>query len=239
MAGSTGVLVPPQGYLERLRAICDKHGILLIFDEVITGFGRLGAPLRRRALRRHARPDDHGQGADQRRRADGRGVRAQVGVYDALMPGPENAIELFHGYTYSGHPLACAAALATLDIYARGGPVRAGAPAWALFGRRGARVSKGVPHVIDLRNIGLVGAASSWRRAPARPGARAYDVFLKCLRNGVLMRQTGDMIALSPPLIASRRPRSTAWRQRSRPRSAQLRTEKTVYFVSVRCSHAG
>ena len=117
MAGSTGVLPPPKGYLQRLRAICDKHGILLIFDEVITGFGRLGIAVRGRALRRRARHDHVRQGRDLRHRADGRRADRASGIYDAFMRGPEHVIELFHGYTYSAHPLACAAGLATLDLY--------------------------------------------------------------------------------------------------------------------------
>ena len=116
VAGSTGVLIPPKGYLQRLREICDKHGILLIFDEVITGFGRIGQPFAAQ-LRRHARPDDARQGPDQRRGADGRGGR-EAAIHDTFMTGPEHLIEFSHGYTYSAHPLACAAGLATLETYA-------------------------------------------------------------------------------------------------------------------------
>ena len=111
------MLIPPKGYLQRLREICDKHGILLIFDEVITGFGRLGAGLRRRLFRRHARHHHHRQGHHQRHHPDGRASSCASDIYDAFMTGPEAPIELFHGYTYSGHPVACAAALATLDTY--------------------------------------------------------------------------------------------------------------------------
>ena len=198
MAGSTGVLVPPVGYLDRLRSICTKHGILLIFDEVITGFGRTGAAFG---------ADRFGVQPDMMVLAKGltnaavpmSAVAASDAVHDALMTGPENAIELFHGYTYSGHPLACAAGIATLDLYVRDGLFdRAAelAPYW----EEALHSLKGAPHVIDIRNIGLVGAVEVASRDGA-VGARAYDLFVQCFEEGLLVRQTGDTIALSPPLI--------------------------------------
>ncbi|WP_313059142.1 aspartate aminotransferase family protein [Agrobacterium cavarae] len=198
MSGSAGVILPPKGYLERLRAIADKHGILVIFDEVITGFGRLGQPFA---------TDYFGVVPDLVTTAKGitngsipmGAVFAKRYVYDALMHGPENQIELFHGYTYSGHPVACAAGIATLEIYEEEGLLtRAASLAqkWedALHGLKGA------PHVVDIRNLGLVGAIELAPRDGA-PGTRAYDVFVDCFKKGLLVRVTGDIIALSPPLI--------------------------------------
>ena len=200
VAGSTGVLVPPKGYLEKIRAICDRHGILLIFDEVITGFGRLGEPFA---------ADYFGIIPDMITMAKGltngavpmSAVAVRGGIYDAFMHGPPNAIELFHGYTYSAHPLACAAALATLDVYAEEelfARARARAGKWedALHGLRG------LPNVIDIRNLGLMGAVELAPRDGA-PTARAFDVYLSCFEKGLLIRQTGDIIAMSPPLIVS------------------------------------
>ncbi len=199
VAGSAGVLLPPEGYLERLRAICDRHGILLIFDEVITGFGRLGTPFA---------VDYFGVVPDLVTTAKGitngaiplGAVFASRRVHDALMTGPEAAIEFFHGYTYSGHPVACAAGLATLDIYRREGLLTRAArtaEAWsqAIHGLRSS------PHVIDIRTIGLMAGVELAPR-PGEPGKRAYEVFTDCFRNGLLVRVTGDIVALSPPLIA-------------------------------------
>ncbi len=198
MAGSTGVLPPPVGYLERLRAICDRHGILLIFDEVITGFGRLGAPFA---------TDLFGVVPDLVTAAKGLtngavpmgAVFASRGVHDALMHGPDAQIELFHGYTYSGHPVACAAGLATLEIYqAEGLLTRAASLSepWA----DAVHGLQGQPHVTDIRTLGLVAGVDLAPR-PGAPGARAYDVFVDCFERGLLIRVTGDTIALSPPLI--------------------------------------
>jgi beta-alanine--pyruvate transaminase len=198
MAGSTGVLVPPKGYLDRLRSICTKHGILLIFDEVITGFGRTGAAFG--AERFGVQPDMITLAKGLTNAAvPMSAIAASDTIHDALMTGPPNVIELFHGYTYSGHPLACAAGIATLDIYVRDGLFSRAAdlaPYWqdAIHSLKGAR------HVIDLRNIGLVGAVELAPRDGA-PGARAYDLFVQCFEEGLLVRQTGDIIALSPPLI--------------------------------------
>ena len=198
MSGSAGVLVPPKGYLDRLRSICTRYGILLIFDEVITGFGRTGAAFG--AERFGIQPDMMTLAKGLTNAAvPMSAVATSDAVHDGLMVGPENMVELFHGYTYSGHPLACAAGLATLDIYIRDGLFdRAAdlAPKWeeALHSLRGA------PHVVDIRNIGLAGAVEVKPRDGA-PGARAFDLFLKCFEGGLMVRQTGETIALSPPLI--------------------------------------
>ncbi len=202
MAGSTGVLIPPKGYLERLRQICDKHGILLIFDEVITGFGRLGASF---AVERFGITPDIVTCA--KGLTNGTvpmaGVVVRRGIYDAFMTGPENAVELPHGYTYSGHPLAAAAALAALDIYARE-DLFARAAGLAGYWEDAVHSLKGLPHVIDLRNLGLV-AGIELAPVPGKPTARAFDVFLKCYERGLLIRTTGDIIALSPPLIIEKK----------------------------------
>lgn len=201
VAGSTGVILPPKGYLERLRAICDKHGILLIFDEVITGFGRLGSAFA---------TDFFGVKPDLVTLAKGLtsgtipmgGVVCSKGIYDAFMDGPENMIELFHGYTYSGHPVAAAAALATLDCYKEDALFERAneiAPYW----EDALHSLKGEPHVIDLRNLGLIGAIEL-EPIPGKPTARAFDAFLKCYEKGLMIRTTGDIIALSPPLIVEK-----------------------------------
>lgn len=198
MSGSAGVILPPEGYLQRLRAIADQHGILLIFDEVITGFGRLGKPFA---------TDYFGVVPDLVTTAKGitngaipmGAVFAKRAVYDGLMKGPDNQIELFHGYTYSGHPVACAAGIATLEIYKDEGLLTRAetlATAW----QDALHSLKGMPNVIDVRNLGLVGAIELASRSGAA-GTRAYDVFVECLKKGLLIRVTGDTIALSPPLI--------------------------------------
>jgi beta-alanine--pyruvate transaminase len=201
MAGSTGVLIPPKGYLQRLRDICDRHGILLIFDEVITGFGRTGSPFAAQTF---------GVTPDLMTIAKGitngcvpmGGVLVKQGIHDAFMTGPESAIELFHGYTYSAHPLACAAGLATLATYADEGLLTRAAEMQAYFGEL-LHSLKSSPHVIDIRNIGLVGGVELNPRA-GEPGKRAFEVFLDCYEKGVMLRTTGDTIAFSPPLIVQR-----------------------------------
>ncbi|HYH20522.1 MAG TPA: aspartate aminotransferase family protein [Azospirillum sp.] len=198
VAGSTGVLLPPKGYLEKLRAICDRHGILLIFDEVITGFGRLGTSF---AVERFGVVPDMvtvAKGITNGVVPMG-AVFVRGTVHDALMTGPEHVIELFHGYTYSGHPLACAAAEATLDTYEEEGlfeRARGLEEYWA----DAIHSLRGLPHVVDLRNMGLVGAVELEPR-PGEPGKRAYEAFVKAYEKGILVRTTGDIIALSPPLI--------------------------------------
>ncbi|MGO9172771.1 MAG: aspartate aminotransferase family protein [Rhodomicrobium sp.] len=198
MAGSTGVLIPPRGYLERLRALCERHGLLLIFDEVITGFGRLGAPFASHYF--GVVPDLMTMAKGLTNGAIPMGaVAVQRGIHDALMQGPEHIIELFHGYTYSGHPTACAAGLATLDIYVREGLFERAASLAPAF-EDAVHSLRGSPHVIDIRNLGLVAGIELEPRA-GEAGKRGYDVFLDCFENGVLVRQTGDILALSPPLI--------------------------------------
>ncbi|MCW5695971.1 MAG: aspartate aminotransferase family protein [Bauldia sp.] len=200
VAGSTGVLLPPKGYLAKLREICTKHGILLILDEVITGFGRLGAPFAVEEF--DVVPDmvTCAKGITNGTVPMG-AVIVRKEIYDAFMQGPEHLPELFHGYTYSGNPMAAATALATLDTYEEEGLLTRAkdlAPAFeaALHGL------KGLPNVIDIRNYGLVGAVELAPR-PGAPGRRAFDVFLKAYELGLLVRATGDTIALSPPLIIS------------------------------------
>jgi len=201
VAGSTGVLIPPQGYLQRLREICDKHGILLIFDEVITGFGRTGQPFGSQTF---------GVTPDMMTVAKGitngcvpmGAVIAQGKIHDAFMTGPEHLIEFFHGYTYSAHPLACAAALGTLDTYAEEGLLTRAADLAPYFANA-LHSLRGEPHVIDVRNIGLVGGIEL-QPLPGQPTKRAFDVFLDCYDKGVMIRTTGDIIALSPPLIVEK-----------------------------------
>ncbi|MCZ6636998.1 MAG: aspartate aminotransferase family protein [Alphaproteobacteria bacterium] len=200
MAGSTGALVPPVGYLERLREICDAHGILLIFDEVITGFGRLGASFA--AERFGVLPDIMTAAKGITNAAVPMGaVFARDFVHDAFMDGPEAAIELFHGYTYSGHPLACAAALATLDIY-QSEDLFARARDLEPYWEEAVHRLDTAANVIDVRNIGIV-AGVEFSTRDGKLGARAYDIFVKCLELGALTRQAGETIALSPPLIIS------------------------------------
>ena len=198
VAGSTGVLIPPVGYLEELRAACDRVGCLLIFDEVITGYGRLGAPFAAQAL--GVRPDlmCTAKGINNGALPMG-AVFASRAVHDAFLQGPQTVIELFHGYTCSGHPAACAAGLATMDIMEREGLFNRAAdlaPVWeaALHGLREA------PHVIDIRNLGLIGGIELAPR-PDAPGERGYEVFVRAYEAGALIRVTGDIVALSPPLI--------------------------------------
>ncbi|MAZ85513.1 MAG: aspartate aminotransferase family protein [Hoeflea sp.] len=201
VAGSTGVLIPPKGYLQKLREICTQHGILLIFDEVITGYGRLGAPFA---------ADYFGVKPDIMVTAKGltNGVIPMGAVFvtpeihDAFMNGPEHLIEFFHGYTYSGNPIASAAGLATIETYKEEGLFERAnelAPYW----EEGLHSLKGEPHVIDIRNIGLVGAVELEPIAGS-PTKRAFSCFLRAWEKGLLIRTTGDIIALSPPLIISK-----------------------------------
>ena len=201
LAGSAGVLVPPVGYLERLREITSKHGILLIFDEVITAFGRLGAATA--SERFNVTPDLITMAKAINNAAVPMGavaVRREVHdtVIDAAAAG---AIELPHGYTYSGHPLAAAAAIATLDLYRSEDLFGRAAKLAPLF-EEAAHGVRGAPHVKDIRNLGLV-AGIELEPRPGQPGARGYEVFLKCLERGVLVRYTGDILAFSPPLIVT------------------------------------
>jgi beta-alanine--pyruvate transaminase len=201
LAGSTGVLVPPVGYLQRLRDICTKYGILLIFDEVISGFGRLGSPFATELF--GVTPDiiTLAKGITNATVPMGATVVSSA-VHDAFMNGAEGAIELFHGYTYSAHVLACAAALATLDLYEEEGLFERAAELAPYF-ENAVHSLKGHPHVIDVRNLGIVAGVELAAR-PGAVGARAYDVFVACYNAGLLTRVTGDIIAISPPLIAER-----------------------------------
>ena len=201
IAGSAGVLIPPEGYLQRLREICDKHGILLIFDEVICGFGRTGDNFA--ATRFGVTPDliTAAKGLTSGTVPMG-AVLAKSEIYDTYMTGPDAAIEFFHGYTYSGHPLAAAAGCATLDVYEQEG----------LFERARSLEDdfadalhslKGEPNVIDVRNFGLIGAVEL-QGIEGQPTARAMKVFRDCYDNGVIVRTTGDTVAFSPPLIVEK-----------------------------------
>ena len=200
VAGSTGVLVPPKGYLEKLRTLCDEYGILLIFDEVITGFGRLGDPFA---------ADYFGIVPDMLTMAKGltnatvpmSAVAVRSEIYDTFMQGPPYMIELFHGYTYSAHPLACAAGLATIEVFLEDDLFSRSKDLAATW-ERALHSLKGLPNVIDIRNIGLMGAVELVPRENA-PTARAFDIYLACYEKGLLVRQTGDVIAMSPPLIVS------------------------------------
>ncbi|MEM8652798.1 MAG: aminotransferase class III-fold pyridoxal phosphate-dependent enzyme, partial [Pseudomonadota bacterium] len=201
LAGSTGVLLPPKGYLQRLRKHCDEHGILLIFDEVITGYGRLGAPFG---------SEFFGVIPDLMVTAKGltNGIIpmgatfASSEIYNAFMTGPEHMIELFHGYTYSGNPMSCAAALATLDTYEEEGLLTR-ASELAEYWADGLHSLKDHPHVIDIRNLGLIGAIELEPIA-GEPTKRAFSAFLEAYDQNLLIRTTSDIIALSPPLIISK-----------------------------------
>ncbi len=201
MAGSTGVLAPPKGYLKRLREICDKHGILLIFDEVITGFGRLGSAFA--AERYGVVPDmiTFAKGITSGAVPLG-GVLVRDHIYEAFMNGPDHAIELFHGYTYTGHPIAAAAALATLEVYREEGLFERAASledTWA----DAIHSLKGEPNVVDIRTIGLVGAIDL-EPIEGAPGKRGYEAMETGFHDhDIMVRITADTIALSPPLIIS------------------------------------
>ncbi len=201
VAGSTGVLIPPKGYLKRLRELCTKHGILLIFDEVITGFGRLTTPFG---------CDYFDVEPDMMTTAKGLtngvvpmgAVFTKQFIYDTFMEAPAG-IELFHGYTYSGHPLACAAALATLEVF-EDQKILEHAKSVQSYWEDAVHSLKGLPHVIDLRSIGMI-AGIELESIPGKPGARAFSAFKQAFADGVLIRTTGDIIALSPPLVLEKK----------------------------------
>ncbi len=201
VACSTGVIVPPQGYLKRLREICDKHGILLIFDEVITGFGRLGANFA--ADHFDVLPDiiSTAKGLTNGTIPMG-AVFVRKGIYDAFMQNPQGPIELFHGYTYSGHPVAAAAAVASLDLYKEEGLFER-ARGLAGYWEDAVHSLKGTRNVIDVRNLGII-AGIELEPRPGKPGERAFEAFLGCFDKGLLIRVTADIIALSPPLIVAK-----------------------------------
>jgi len=197
VSGSTGVLVPPKGYLKRLREICTKHGILLIFDEVITGFGRLTTPFAADYF--EVEPDMMTTAKGLTNGVIPMGaVFSKKLIHDAFMEAPAG-IELFHGYTYSGHPVACAAALATLEVF-QDQQILDHAKGIQAYWEDAVHALKGLPHVIDLRTIGLI-AGIELEPIPGKPGARAYQALKKAFADGILIRTTGDIIALSPPLI--------------------------------------
>ena len=201
VAGSTGVLIPPKGYLNKLREICDKHGILLIFDEVISGFGRTGNPFAAQTF--GVTPDliVMAKGLSNGSVPMG-AVAAKQAIHDAFMTGPEHLIEFAHGYTYSSHPLACAAALGTLATYAEEGLLTRAGELQGYFAEA-VHSLRGEPNVIDIRNIGLV-AGIELAPLAGNPAKRAFDIFLDCFQKGLLIRTTGDTLALSPPLIVER-----------------------------------
>lgn len=197
VSGSTGVLVPPKGYLKKLRQICDKYGILLIFDEVITGFGRLTTPFAADYF--EVEPDMMTTAKGLTNGVIPMGaVFTKRHIHDAFMDAPAG-IELFHGYTYSGHPVACAASLATLEVF-REQQILAHAREIQPYWEDAVHALKGLPHVIDLRTIGLI-AGIELEPIPGKPGARAYQALKRAFADGILIRTTGDIIALSPPLI--------------------------------------
>jgi len=200
IAGSAGVLLPPKGYLKRIREICDKHGILLIFDEVICGFGRTGDSFG--ASRFDVTPDmmTTAKGLTSGTVPMG-AVLASGDIYDTFMTGPEGAIEFFHGYTYSGHPLAAAAGCATLDVYQGEGLFEKARAMEDTFADA-LHSLKGEPNVIDVRGIGLIGAVEL-EGIEGQPTARAMNIFRECFDNGVIIRTTGDTLAFSPPLMIS------------------------------------
>lgn len=201
VACSTGVLIPPKGYLQRLAAICAKHDILLIADEVITAFGRLGTPFGSEYF--GITPDiiTTAKGVTNGTIPMG-AVFVTSKIHDAFMSGPEWMIDFFHGYTYSGHPMACAASIGTLDTYADEGLLTRAAELAPYWEER-LHALQGLPHVIDIRNIGLVGAIE-FEPVAGEPTKRAFDRFVRAFEHNILIRQTGDIIALSPPLIISK-----------------------------------
>ena len=206
VAGSAGWYIPPQGYLKRLREICDKHGILLIFDEVITGFGRLGTPFG---------ADFYGVVPDMINFAkcvtNGviplGGVICSDRIYDAMMnahgSAPDHAIEFFHGYTYSGHPVACAAAIATLELLQRENLFARAGEMGTVLGDAAHSAIKGLPNVIGIRSLGLA-VGVELASIPGLPGKRAYDIFLDCFQRGVLVRNAGENLVFAPPYIVER-----------------------------------
>jgi beta-alanine--pyruvate transaminase len=201
VACSTGVLIPPKGYLARLREICTKHDIILIFDEVITAFGRMGTAFGADYF--NVSPDliTTAKGVTNGTIPMG-AVFVKSHIHEAFTHGPDWMLDFFHGYTYSGHPMACAASIGTLDTYQDEGLLTRAteiAPYW----EERLHALKGLPHVIDIRNIGLIGAIE-FDPIPGEPTKRAYDRFVKAFENNILVRQTGDIIALSPPLIISK-----------------------------------
>jgi beta-alanine--pyruvate transaminase len=199
---SGGVLIPPRDYLQRLREICTRHGILLIFDEVITGYGRLGTPFAAQYF--GVQPDlmTFAKGITSGAVPLG-GVIASEAIHRAFMEAKGGGIEFFHGYTYSGHPLACAAGIAALEVYAEE-ELFQNAKNLAAYFEQGVHSLRGLPNVIDCRNLGLIGAVELAPR-PGAPGERGYEAFEKCWDKGVYVRPVGDALAFCPPLIAEKK----------------------------------
>jgi beta-alanine--pyruvate transaminase len=202
VSASGGVLVPPKGYLQRLREICTRHGILLVFDEVITGWGRLGTPFA--AQHFDIQPDimTFAKGITSGAVPLG-GVIVRDEVYQTFMGAKGGGVEFFHGYTYSGHPLACAAGLATLDTYAEEKLFARGAELSAYF-ETSIHALRGLPNVVDCRNLGMIGAVELAAR-PGAPAVRGYEAFEKCWDKGVYVRPVGDALCFCPPLIAEKK----------------------------------
>ncbi|MEO7548080.1 MAG: aminotransferase class III-fold pyridoxal phosphate-dependent enzyme, partial [Ramlibacter sp.] len=204
IAGSAGWYLPPKGYLKRLREICDKHGILLIFDEVITGFGRLGV---------NFGADFYGVVPDMLNFAKAvtngviplGGVICRDKLYDAMMKtdAPEHVIEFFHGYTYSGHPVSCAAAIATLDLFKQENLFQRAGEMGKLLGDAFHGTFKGLPNVIGIRSLGLA-AAVELAPIAGLPGKRAFDIFMDCFKKGALVRAAGDVLVIAPPYIVEK-----------------------------------
>ena len=205
VAGSAGWYIPPKGYLKRLREICDRHGILLIFDEVITGFGRMGT---------NFGADFYGVVPDMLTFAKAvtngviplGGVICRDKLYEAMMKteAPEHVIEFFHGYTYSGHPVACAAAIATLELYKQEKLFQRAGEMGPVLGDAFHATFKGLPNVIGIRSLGLA-AAVELAPLPGAPGKRAYDIFVDCFKRGALVRPAGDVLVIAPPYIVEKR----------------------------------
>ena len=202
VSASGGVLIPPKGYLERLREICTRHGILLILDEVITGWGRLGKPFAAQYF--GIEPDliTFAKGITSGAVPLG-GVIVKDSIYQTFVEAPGGGIQFFHGYTYSGHPLACAAGIATLDTYAEEGLLEAPQSLQKQF-EEAIHSLKGLPNVVDCRNLGLIGAVELAAR-PGAAGARGFDAFEQCWEKGVFVRPVGDALAFCPPLIAEKK----------------------------------
>ena len=198
VSASGGVLIPPKGYLQRLREICTRHGILLVFDEVITGWGRLGTPFA--AQHFGIEPDliTFAKGVTSGAVPLG-GVIVKDGIYETFMKAPGGGVEFLHGYTYSGHPLACAAGIAALQTYEEEDLFNRSATLASDF-ENGVHSLKGLPNVVDCRNLGLIGAVELSSR-PGKYGERGYEVFEKCWERGVFVRPVGDSLAFCPPLI--------------------------------------
>ncbi|KLV10042.1 MULTISPECIES: aspartate aminotransferase family protein [Photobacterium] len=199
ISGAGGVILPPKGYLKRLREICDRHDVVLIFDEVITGWGRLGSPFAAQEF--EVTPDliTSAKGITSGVVPLG-AVFAKDEIYETVVnSAAEGSVEFYHGYTYSGHPVACAAGLATMDIYQREGLLERGRGEIGQYFADGLHSLKGIQSIVDIRNYGLIGAVQF--AAPADGKPIGFDILKRCYDKGLLVRSMGNTIALSPPLI--------------------------------------